>query len=212
MFYAFHMAKVSYRFRFYPNKTQQALLRRYFGCKRFVWNTCLSWRSNLYHSLNESVNVVDFSQELTWLKRLDGYAWLREVPATVLIQGLRDQDRAFRNFFEGRADYPNYKARHHAQSIRLQIDQRRVASYYRAGEWLKLPGLGRLKIRWSRIPHGIPKMVTVALDRSGRYFVSFSVEETVTPKAAVGKAVGIDLGVRDAVILSDGNRHSNPRH
>ena len=181
------MTQVSYRFRCYPNKTQQAQLQRYFGSKRFVWNLCLAWRSNLYEALGESVTGVDLSRELTWLKRLEGYDWLREVPSTVLTQALRDQDRAFRNFFAGRASYPQFKARHHDQSIRFQIDQRRVTSYYRAGELLKLPGLGKLKVRWSRKPTGVPKMVTLSRDRAGRYFITLSVEEAIEPKPAAGQ-------------------------
>ena len=206
------MTQVSYRFRCYPNKTQQAQLQRYFGSKRFVWNLCLAWRSNLYEALGESVTGVDLSRELTWLKRLEGYDWLREVPSTVLTQALRDQDRAFRNFFAGRASYPQFKARYHDQSIRFQIDQRRVTSYYRAGELLKLPGLGKLKVRWSRKPTGVPKMVTLSRDRAGRYFITLSVEEAIEPKPAAGQAVGIDRGVKAALVLSDGTAIANPRH
>lgn len=73
-----------------------------------------------------------------------------------------DQDRAFKNFFEKRGRYPRFKSRYDRQSVRYQLDQRQIERTYCAGEWLKLPKLGRLKIRWSQIPAGIPKMATVS--------------------------------------------------
>jgi putative transposase len=114
----------SYKFRFYPTGEQAQRLAREFGCARWVWNTCLAWRSDLYRACGESVNGIDFSRELTWLMRVPGYEWLGEASSTVLTQKLRDQDRAFVNFFEGRAKYPKFKKKHHAQAIRYQLDQR----------------------------------------------------------------------------------------
>jgi transposase len=76
-------------------------------------------------------------------------------PSTVLTQKLRDQDRAFVNFFEGCARYPKFKKKHYAQAIRYQLDQRVVAGMYRSGQLLKLPKLGELKLHWSQVPGGI---------------------------------------------------------
>lgn len=76
----------SYQFRFYPTAVQIALLAQFFGAARWVWNAALAWRSHWYKALGESVTGVDFSRELTWLKKLDSLAWLAAVPATVLAQ------------------------------------------------------------------------------------------------------------------------------
>lgn len=206
------MKRKSYKFRLYPNKTQQALLRQFFGAKRFVWNTCLAWRSHWYQEFKESVNGIDFSRELTQLKKLDSYAWLKNMPASILQQGLRDQDTAFKRFFKEGAGYPKFKSRHHQQSIRFTMDQRVVMNNYRAGSLLKLTGLGAIKVRWSRLPEGIPKMVTVSQDTAGRYFVSMSIEENIKPMPSVGKTVGIDLGTLTTMTLSDGTWFGNPRH
>lgn len=202
----------SYQFRFYPSALQEALLAQYFGAARWVWNTALAWRSHWYLVLGERVTGVDFSRELTWLKTLGPFAWLKAVPATILTQVLRDQDRAFANFFAGRARYPRFKKRRTAAAIRFQLDQRVVMNNYRAGELLKLPGLGVLDIRWSRVPGGVPKMVTVRRDAAGRYFVAFMVEEQITQYPACAKGVGVDLGVKDVVITSAGEKSGNPRH
>jgi putative transposase len=74
--------------------------------------------------LGEKVTAIGFSCELTFLKQLGTYDWLKEASACVLQQKLRDQDTAFKNFFAGRAKYPKFKKRTHAQSIRYPLDQR----------------------------------------------------------------------------------------
>lgn len=202
---------VSYKFRITPNAEQCKHLAREFGCARWVWNTCLAWRSDAYRR-GEKVTAIDFSRELTQLKKLEPYAWLNEVSSGTLVQKLRDQDRAFVNFFAKRAKYPRFKKRSHAQSVRYQIDQRIAVNMYRAGGFLKLPKLGSLKIRWSRIPEGTPKMVTLSMDAAGRYFASFSVEQQIGQWPQKTNAVGVDLGVKDVVVTSDGWKSGNPRH
>lgn len=93
----------SYQFRLYPSAVQLILLAQYFGAARWVWNTALAWRSHCYKVLGERVSGVDFSREMTFLKTLAPFAWLKAVPATILTQTLRDQDQAFSNFFAKRA-------------------------------------------------------------------------------------------------------------
>lgn len=206
------MIQRSYQFRFYPTPVQTMLLAQFFGAARWVWNTALAWRSAAYKLDGERVTGVDFSRELTWLKRLEPFAWLAAVPATVLVQTLRDQDRAFANFFAKRARCPRFKRRSHGASIRFQLDQRVVMNAYRAGSLLKLPGLGALDVRWSRVPGGVPKMVTVRRDACGRYFVAFMVEEAIAQAAPSTKSVGVDVGLKDVIVTSDGEKSGNPRN
>ena len=206
------MKSKSYKFRCYPNKTQQKQLLQYFGSKRFAWNACLAWRSDWYKTFSESVNGIDFSRELTWLKKLESHQWLKKVPSTVLVQGLFDQDKAFNRFFNEGAGYPKFKTRHQQQSIRFQLDQLVVMNNYRAGKLLKLTGLGELKVRWSRIPNGIPKMVSLSQDAAGRYFVSMAIEEEIAVLPPTRQTVGIDLGILKCMTLSSGLVIENPRH
>ncbi|CAK0768509.1 transposase [Gammaproteobacteria bacterium] len=202
----------AYRFRFYPTATQSPLLSGYFGSARWVWNACLSWRAHLYKDQKTSVNGIDFSKELTFLKTLESYSWLKKTPSAIYQQTLRDQETAFSNFFSKRAGYPKFKRKHSAQSIRFTLDQRVILNYFRAGKLLRLTKLGSLNIRWSRIPTGIPKMVTVSKDSAGRYFVSFSCEEEIQKLPSNEVAIGIDLGITDILVTSDGWKSGNPRH
>ncbi|BAW81056.1 transposase [Candidatus Nitrosoglobus terrae] len=202
----------SYKFRCYPGSVQRQQLAVEFGHARWVWNQCLAWRSNLYQDVGEKVTAIDFSRELTFLKQLGTYDWLKEASACVLQQKLRDQDTAFRNFFAGRAKYPKFKKKLHGQSIRYQLDQRIVANLYRAGEFLKLPKLGELKLKWSRKPLGIPKMVTITKDCTGHYFASFTCEESIQPLPQKPSGIGVDLGLKDVVVTSSGWKSGNPRY
>ena len=194
----------TYRYRLYPTRTQREQLAREFGCARFVWNWSLKLRNKAWKRRQERHTNVSVSRILTRLKRSARYAWLNDVTATCLIQKLRDQDNAYAHFFAGRAKFPRHKKKGHADAVRYQLDQRHVHHNFIPGKTLRLPKLGNLKLRWSTLPRGVPKMATVRRDPAGRYFVSLSVLEQVEPLPATDQEVGIDMGFRDVVTTSDG--------
>ena len=202
----------AYKLRLYPNTAQRQALAQWFGSARWVWNRGLEYRSKAYRRRGESVSWVDFSRLLTRLKKTPSYDWLGSTPATVYVQKLRDQDRAFRNFFEGRARYPRFKKRTHAQSVRLQLDQRQGQ---RLGRWkqgeIVIPGLGAINYR-GRHPHNAPKMVTIRQLACGHYVATFTVEAEIQPFPRSGRVIGVDLGIKDLATLSDGRKLDNPRH
>jgi putative transposase len=134
----------TYKFRFYPNAQQRQQLAVDFGCARFVWNTALDARGLAYRALGRCENYVSLNRALTELKQDCNHVWLNQANSTVLTQTLRDQDRAFQNFFAGRTSYPKFKKKHHAQSIRYQFDQRQIERTFNpAMGLLKLPKLGQ---------------------------------------------------------------------
>ena len=207
------MVKKSYKFRFYPTRQQQKQLAIEFGQARFVWNWALDMRSKAYKRRTESLNAVSISRVLTRLKRSTRYAWLYDACATCHTQKLHDLDIAFKNFFAKRARYPRFKSRHRGvESIRYQLDQRNIHRDYGAGKTLRIPKLGELKIKWSQTPQGIPKMATLSRDPVGRYFVSLSVEEGIQPRARTECSVGIDLGLHDVVVTSEGWKSGAPKY
>jgi putative transposase len=211
----------AYRLRFYPTKTQQQTLAQGFGCARVIWNWALRWCSEAYrdtdlHHINGrglSWSGVDVSRMLTQLKKDPEFAWLAACDSGVLSQRLRDFDTAYKNFFAGRAQYPRPKQRENAQSIRYAFDQRHASKTKAWHEgYLVLPGLGQLDVIWSRRPMAMPKLVTVSRDAAGRYWVSMAVEEMIEPlPAATVHAIGVDAGVKDLLVMSDGSRVACPR-
>ena len=202
----------AYKFRLQPTQEQAEQLSKEFGCARFVWNQGLIRREYAYQQWGVSLSsAYDISSQITGLKKLESHEWLKEATASVLQQKLIDQDKAFDNFFKGRASFPKLKKKSHAQSIRHQLDQRIVLNNYRAGELLKLPKLGELKVKWSQVPGGIPKMVTVSKSASGKYFVSFMCEVEQALKPVTGKVIGIDVGIKDVIVSSDGLHSGAPK-
>ena len=131
----------SYRIRAYPNGAQQRMLVRWFGAARWLWNTSLEIRSAAHRELGLKLTSNDISRWLTQWKRTAGHEWLAEVPATCLTQCLRNQSRAFVNFFEKRARYPRFKPRSVRGSLRFQD----ISTGWVRGE-LSLPKLGKVKL------------------------------------------------------------------
>lgn len=201
----------AYKFRFYPTAEQRHQLAVEFGNARFVWNRCLDLRGKAWE---ERHNYVSLNRQVTGWKRGE-FPWLADSAACCLTQVLIDQDKAFKNFFEKRGRYPRFKSRYDRQAVRYQLDQRQIERTYQAGEFLKLPKLGAVKVRWSQVPAGIPKMVTVSKTLDGRYFVSFACEVEIAPLPLTGKTVGVDLGIKDVAVTWDGEhvtKSGNPRH
>jgi len=157
------------------------------------------------------MNYVSLSKHITKLKKTSRHHWLKEATADVMTQKLIDLDTAYKNFFEKRAKFPKFKKKMHAQSIRYQLDQRFIMNNFRAGQFIKLPKLGACKLKWSQQIVGIPKMATVSKTASGKYFISFSCEVEQKPHLKTGRSIGLDFGVKDVVVTSEGNFSGAPK-
>jgi putative transposase len=189
----------TYKLRAYPTPRQQRRLAREFGAARWVYNRGLEMISRAWRERQERITWVDVSRQLTKLKQTE-VPWLKEISSYVLTQSLRD-----------RARYPRFKKRRKEQAVRYQLDGRLKANYV-AGSRLVLPKLGPLKLVWSRVPKGRPKMVTLRRDAVGRYFVSMAIDEEILPSPAADRAVGVDAGLSAAVTLDDGTKVAPPRY
>ncbi len=204
------LQKRAYRYRFYPTPEQVAVLARTFGSARFVYNWALRTRTDAYYQRQERVSYADTSAALTALKREPATAWLNEVSSVPPQQALRHLDRAFRNFFEGRAKYPTFKKRRGRQAAEYTTSAFRWDAEKRSLTLAKMDA--PLDVRWSRAFTGAPTTVTITRDQAGRYFVSFLVEEEVTTLPSTGAAIGLDMGVSALVTLSSGEKITNSKH
>jgi len=138
------------------------------------------------------------------------YPWLADVSSVPLQQALRHLDRAFVNFFEGRADYPTFKKKHRDQSATYASN-----AFQWDGKSLTLAKMDvPLDIVWHRpLPKGSkPSSVTISRDSAGRYFISILVAEAIKPLAVTPNTVGLDLGIKSMVALSTGEQVGNPRY
>ncbi len=205
--------RTAFKVRAYPDAQQAAVLNRTFGCVRLVWNRTLAWRHARWYGEHLSTNVPQANAYLTDLKRDSELAFLREVSSVPLQQVSRIQQKAFVNFFAGRARYPRFKSRTGRQSA----EYTRSAFRWRDGQLhlAKMETPLRFVWSWPNIdPASIdPSTVTVSRDPDGRWYVSLAVD-TAEPQAlpGIGTVVGVDLGITDFAVTSDGEKIPNPRH
>lgn len=208
------MAERCYKFRICPNKAQQELIQKTFGCCRFVYNHFLQVRKESWETEKKSVNFYDCSRGIPPLKQ--EYEWLKEVDSTALIYSLRSLDSAFQNFFRGikqgqKFGYPKFKSkRDRNRSFRTR--QARQGILIGDGT-VKLPKLGYVKCRISKNVEGRIISASVSQNPSGKYFVSLCCEGAdIQPLPSTDKSVGVDLGIKDLAITSDGIRFPNNKY
>jgi putative transposase len=202
---------VSYKFRAYLTDEQEQLFRVESGNARFVWNHLLDYHNKEYVENKTAFNAVKLGKYVTQLKKTEEYSWLNNSTVAVITQKINDLDKAFKNFFKKGSGYPKFKKKDNEQRVRYQLDQRRISNIYIAGELLRLPNIGVIDVNWHRIPKGTPKMVTLIKAASGEYYVSFACEEEIEHLPKTGKSVGLDVGIKDVVVSSDGYYSGAPK-
>ena len=207
----------SYKFRLYPNREQENLITRTFGCCRFVFNHYLALRKDTYERTGETLNYIACAKDMTGLKQQEEMIWLREVDATALQSSLRDLDDAYRHFFRRvqkgeKPGYPRFKSKHHhKQSYKSKC----VGSNIKVLEGaVQLPKLGKVKCRISRSVQGRILSATVSQTASGKYYVALCCRmEGELPKLpSTGAVVGLDVGIKSFAVSSDGVEHPNPKY
>lgn len=209
-----HLINRGYQFRIYPNKTQQLQIEQTFGCCRFVYNYYLNKSIQDYQESGKSNTYNQNSKDLTVLKSKS--SWLAEVDSIALQQTLKNLDFAYQRFFKNvkfglKPGFPKFKSKHNnRQSYRLvrihdldfKIHNKRI----------KLGKLGKVKFVQDREITGKISRVTISRNPSGKYYISLTCldceQEYLEPTSSV---VGIDLGLKDFVITSEGEKFENSR-
>ena len=203
--------KRAFRYRIYPNKVQQALLQATFGCCRFVYNKTLDIRKTAYEIDKTRLSKFACINRMTALK--EEYVWLRDVPAVCLVQSVIDMDDAYQGFFKSGKGYPKFKTKHRSRKT-CRFSSQICAVLQDIGR-LKLPKLGLVKYKRDRGFVGTLRHIVVTQESDGKYYASCLVETGVeAPKPQPVEAnttVGIDLGLKDFLVTSDGRKIPNPR-
>ncbi len=189
------------------------MLNRTFGCVRVVWNRTLAARQARWHQAGTGTPYAESARALTAMKRDPELAFLSEASSVPLQQALRHQHQAFAAFFARRARYPRLKSRRGRQCAHYT----RSAFTLRGGVLRLAKMSAALRYVWSWPDVDVtaldPAMVIVAREPDGRWYVTFTVDAAAPDSLAVtGRAVGVDLGVRDFAVTSAGETIANPRH
>lgn len=201
----------AYKFRIYPNNAQKLLLAKTFGCVRFVYNHYLAKRIEFYKTEGKTLSFYDCNRDLTSLKQ--EYDWLREPDKFSLQNSLRDLDNAYKKFFKEHSGFPKFKSKKvHNHSYRTNNGYNDT-SIMLCGKYIKLPKLGMVKIRDKQIPQGRILNATISQVPSGKYYVSLCCTD-VEPKQCeeTGSVIGLDLGLKEFAITSNGDKIENPRY
>jgi putative transposase len=208
--------QLRYRYRLDPAPRHVALARA-FGCARVVFNDALRARQQAHAAALPCPTDAELSRRLTLAKCTPERAWLAEVSSVVLQQALADLNTAYRNYFTSRSGNrsgpriqpPRFRSRKdHRQAIRFTRN-----AYFKVlpNGKLRLPKIGDVPVRRSRLLPSPPSSVTVIRDAAGRYFASFVVEADPAALPKTEPGVGIDLGLTHFAVLSDGRKIDPPR-
>lgn len=203
------MAEKAYKYRIYPNKKQKELIQKTFGCCRFVYNTYLAKRIEMYKKNKERFSYVQCANDMKKLK--SELKWLKEVDSTALQSSLRDLDVAYQKFFKEHSGYPKFKSKKtHRYSYKSKCTNGNIQY---CNKYIKLPKLGMVKTKNKLVPQGRILNVTVSQEPSGKYYVSLCCTDVdIKPLDKTNNSIGIDLGIKEFCITSDGEMIENPKY
>ena len=203
----------AYKYRLYPTEPQKLNIEKHIGCSRFVYNYMLALHQELYENHNQSWNKYECIKKLVPLKKTEEYSWLKEVNSQTLQQSILNLDTAFHNMFQKHAKFPKFKKKnksknsfHVPQNVSVFFDE-------------KLVFLPKFKEGISCIFHrrfdGNIRNATISRTKTNKYFISIVVELPYSPcqsskPSKKTNSIGIDLGIKDFAILSDGTKIPNP--
>ena len=203
----------AYKFRLYPNNNQEILINKTFGCSRFIYNYFLG----ICKENNKYIKVFDMCKEIKTL--VETYPWLKEVDSCALRCAVFNLEDSFKNFFSKRSGYPVFKSKFNKQSFRTNS----IKSIYKGKKYnnikvdlknktIILPKLGVIRIRGYRNLNNIEGKIinaTIEKETTGKYYVSviYEIGEIKNKEVTATSIVGIDLGIKTLITLSDGKKY-----
>ena len=208
------MANKAYKFRIYPNKEQQVLFAKTFGCVRLVYNHWLDRKIKQYEDDKTTLTYASCAKELAEMKKKDEYLFLQEVDSISLQQSLRHLDTAFQNFFkQPKTGFPRFKSKKYNQNSYSTVCINGNISI--SNGYLKLPKIGQVKLKQHRnIPSNYTlRSVTVSQTPSGKYYTSILFEyENQVQKQEMYDFLGLDFSMHELYKDSNGNEPAYPRY
>ncbi|MFL8801470.1 MULTISPECIES: IS200/IS605 family element RNA-guided endonuclease TnpB [unclassified Clostridioides] len=202
----------AFKFRIYPNQTQKEIIEKSFGCSRFVYNRVLALQKEKYENEGESYSKYDLIKKLPSLKK--EYEWLKEVDSTSLQATIDDLDSAYKNFFRefkkgNKQGFPKFKSK---RNPKRSFESKWVNNNITIKDNLiKLPKLKWVKAKVTQNINGRILNTTVSKTPTNKYFVSICCEVDIKPLKESNEYIGIDLGLKDFAICSNGSIFKNPK-
>ena len=198
----------AYKFRIYPTEEQEIFFAKTFGCVRKVYNLMLNDRKKAYEEVkNDPSKKMIFPTPAKYKKE---FPFLKEVDSLALANAQLNLDKAYKNFFRDKSvGFPRFKSKKNpVQSYTTNNQNGTVALI--DNKFIKVPKLKSLiRIKLHRQPKGMIKSATISWHSSGKYYISLLCKEEISELPKTNSAIGIDLGITDFAILSDGQKIDN---
>ncbi len=203
----------AYKYRLYPNKEQEIIFNKTFGCTRFVYNKMLAERKEIYEKYKDDKVMLKKQKLPTPAKYKKEFDWLKEVDSLALANAQMNLNKAYRAFFrDPSVGYPRFKSKRTNRHSYTTNNQK--GTVYIKNGYIKLPKIKSLiKIKQHREFDGLIKSCTISKTPSGKFFISILVEEEEIGKLVeTEKKIGIDVGLTSFAVCSDGLVVENPKH
>lgn len=203
----------AFKYRLDPTKDQIVQMEKTFGCCRYIYNWALDMKIKAYQSEKKSLSAVDLCKQLTLLKKEDDHNWLNDVSNECLQQSIRCMDQSFTKFFREHTGFPKFKSKHrnknafkNINSVRFDFENNRI----------KIPVIGWIRFFSNRIFEGEVGTITISKSATGKYYASVLIDDGVSNPdkfpISPDTSVGIDVGINDFAVLSNGQVFENPKH
>ena len=200
----------AYKYRLYPNSEQKEYFAKTFGCSRLIYNLMLSDRIKVYEENKDlDIKKIKYPTPAQYKKE---YEFLKEVDSLALANEQMNLDKAYKNFFRDKSvGFPKFKSKktnYHSYTTNNQKGTVRIENGY-----IKLPKLkSMVRIKQHRAFSGEIKSCTISRTPSNRYYISILVETEIEKLHTIDKKIGVDVGLKEFAICSDGFRVENPKH
>lgn len=200
----------AYKYRIYPNHEQEVQIAKTFGCCRFVYNQTLAYRKDAYEKEGKSVSKTDCNNYCNRELKKE-YEWLKEMDKFALTNAIYHMDSTYQKFFKEHAGYPKFKSKHDShKSYTTNFTNGNIVVDFEKGK-VKLPKLKEVKAKIHREFSGQIKSATVSQVPSGKYYVSILVETEHEEIPHTKQKIGLDLGMKDLCITSNGKKYESPK-
>lgn len=200
----------AYKYRLYPNSEQKEYFAKTFGCSRLIYNLMLSDRIKLYEENKDlDIKKIKYPTPAQYKKE---YEFLKEVDSLALANEQMNLDKAYKNFFRDKSvGFPKYKSKktnYHSYTTNNQ-----KGTVYIENGYIKLPKLkSMVRIKQHRLFDGVIKSCTISKTPSNIYYISILVETEIDRLESIDKKIGVDMGLKEFIICSDGFRVDNPKY
>ncbi len=204
------MVLKSFKYRLYPNKEQEIILAKHFGCVRYIYNWALSTKIEKYKTEKKTENFISLGNKLPELKK--ELKWLKEVNSQSLQSSLKNVDNAFKRFFKEKKGFPKFKSK---KSRKDSFHVPQLGKVNWDNETISVPKIKNIKTVLSKQFCGKIKTITIRRVPSGKYFASILVETDniipVKPTVYESSTIGIDVGLKTFATFSTGEKIDNPK-